>query len=71
MKLAVPRLWGKAKVVVPEAPPAPEFTIMCEDGSRIAVEPRQERSYRVHAIDGSWWDHCCDAPDGEWVYRRM
>lgn len=59
---------------VVEIPPAPidkTNTILCEDGSRIAVYPMQEKAYRVQSVDGSNWDHCSDALDGEWVYRRV
>lgn len=66
---------GAVDVVVEPAPvdPTAEWpTILLEDGGRAKVHPRnfQQNGFRIGAADGRAYDHCSDAPDGEWVYRH-
>ena len=45
--------------------------VLLEDGSRVTVQPgTQPRSFRVTGTDGQAYDHCADAADGEWIYRK-
>lgn len=54
---------GEVPVAVPEP------NILLEDGRRVQVLPDQQNMYRVYGLDHQAYDHCHDAPGGEWVYR--
>lgn len=47
------------------------FTLLLEDGSRVSASNNQLRAFRAQDDDGHSYDHCADAPDGEWIYRPV
>lgn len=60
---------GGAEVEAP-AVVDPLPTILVEGGGRVEVFPGQHRQWRVRSTAGTYYDHCSDAPDGEWIYRE-
>lgn len=63
-----------AMLPIPDAPPAPEHKgemIHLESGGQVEVRHDQFRLFRVQGLQGEYYEHVRDTPDGEWVYRPI
>lgn len=49
--------------------PLGHTTILLVGGGRRIVPDGQEHAFRVYDNNQNAFDHCHDAPDGEWVYK--
>lgn len=72
----------EAGLVVEEALPEPVkaaeavvapagFTLLLEDGSRVAASANQARAWRAQGDDNHYYEHVRESPDGEWIYKLV
>jgi len=80
--LNTPVVEDPASEVASEAPPEPPKSlaslmkemgmpfILIEDGEPLPVPGGQEKEWRVHAEDGTVYEHVSEDSEGNWIYRK-